>query len=74
MINSSKTCCLADFGLALVAESQLFTTTSTGTKGSVRWMAPEIIEPRRMQGKEKTRDVYAFGCTMLEVSLSSSHH
>ncbi|KAF5371212.1 hypothetical protein D9758_004115 [Tetrapyrgos nigripes] len=70
MVNSAKTCCLADFGLALVTESQSFATTSSGIHGSVRWMAPEIIEPSRMIGKEKipsSRDVYAFGCTMLEI-------
>ncbi|KAK7470196.1 hypothetical protein VKT23_001634 [Stygiomarasmius scandens] len=65
MIDSSKTCCLADFGLALVTGSQ---TTSSSGHGTFRWMAPEIL--LSWKGQEKipsSRDVYAFACTALEI-------
>ena len=38
----------------------------------MRWMAPEIINPTnqaaRLAKNNPSRDVYAFGCTILEVS------
>ncbi|KAH8810300.1 kinase-like domain-containing protein [Flagelloscypha sp. PMI_526] len=67
---------LADLGIASVAQSQsetlnivLSTTNSSGVKGSYRWMPPEIIHPSHFPPppNSMTRDIYAFGCTMLEV-------
>ncbi|KAK7470070.1 hypothetical protein VKT23_001510 [Stygiomarasmius scandens] len=68
-------CCLADFGLSLAAEtSQIFTTTSDGMKGCIRWLAPECITPSKLQvskserdDRKKYRDIYAFGCTIIEI-------
>ena len=60
-------CCLADFGLAGVEESQLFTSTSRGSQGTLRWMAPEYFLDNAPQTTQPPRDIYAFGCTVLEV-------
>eukprot|EP00759_Apiculatamorpha_spiralis_P036386 PhF_6_TR36539/c0_g1_i1/m.53886 len=52
---------LADFGSA----TQLKNGVATGTKGSVRWMAPEV-----MRGKEpytQACDIWSVGCLMLEL-------
>jgi serine/threonine protein kinase len=58
---------LADFGLSLiVADSDVTATTSNG---SHRWSAPELIQNLDIYRTRET-DVYAFGCTSLEVSLS----
>ena len=75
-------CCLADFGLASISESfSSATTGSVRTRGSIRWMAPEVLgsttsdyddltsgDERECASVDKSsRDVYAFGCTVLEV-------
>ncbi|KAJ4464264.1 kinase-like domain-containing protein [Lentinula lateritia] len=65
-------CCLADFGLALVtADSRSWSTatTSTGMKGAIRWMAPELIiqGPVEEHPHPTSRDIYAFGCTVVEI-------
>jgi serine/threonine protein kinase len=61
---------LADLGISSVAASASETlgweTATTNVKGSLRWMAPEVIldsEPSRTTA----RDIYAFGSTILEV-------
>jgi len=66
-------CCLSDLGLASVIETQsLNASVSKSTHGTLRWMAPELIDPNSFPGYgSKMRikaDIYAFGCTMLEVS------
>jgi len=63
---------LGDFGLAHMMESQnVNTATSSLAKGTVRWMAPELMVPSAQSpsiSNVKTAvDIYAFGCTMLEV-------
>ncbi|KAJ3812439.1 kinase-like domain-containing protein, partial [Lentinula lateritia] len=65
-------CCLADFGLALVtADSRSWSTatTSTGLKGAIRWMAPELIIQGLVEEHphHTSRDIYAFGCTVVEI-------
>ncbi|KAK0190042.1 kinase-like domain-containing protein [Armillaria mellea] len=53
LVTNDLSCCLADFGLSLFAESQGLESSSRMSKGSVRWLAPE--------------DVYAYGCTIVEI-------
>ncbi|KAK0471653.1 kinase-like domain-containing protein, partial [Armillaria novae-zelandiae] len=62
-------CCLADFGLSLLAESQTLDTTSRMSKGSTRWLAPEYINPDAVIDRTyiTVRDVYAYGCTVVEI-------
>ncbi|KAH8832265.1 kinase-like domain-containing protein, partial [Flagelloscypha sp. PMI_526] len=69
LVQENLTCCLADFGLALVSESQpLSTSSGTAPKGSTRWCAPEVFSPNTFPdvAKEK-RDIYAFACTVLKM-------
>jgi serine/threonine protein kinase len=71
LVKDDGSACLADFGLTLVSESisaTTCTTTSTSLKGTLHWLAPEVLDnlPRKHQDFRK-RDVYAFGCTALEV-------
>lgn len=69
LVKEDLRCCLADFGLSLVTESQIFDTTSIGQRGAVRWMAPELFAPSKFPKTEPSlRDIYAFGCTILEVN------
>ncbi|KIK59390.1 hypothetical protein GYMLUDRAFT_44736 [Collybiopsis luxurians FD-317 M1] len=68
LVTDDMRCCLADFGLAIVSESASASDTPSTTRGSVRWMAPEILNPELFHLIEPTaRDMYAFGCTMVEV-------
>ncbi|KAF5363231.1 hypothetical protein D9758_008382 [Tetrapyrgos nigripes] len=68
LVTDDHVCCLADFGLAAVAESHAFSTTSTRPGGTMRWLAPEVFLPNQFPNCSKlARDVYAFGCTVLEV-------
>ncbi|KAE9402611.1 kinase-like protein [Gymnopus androsaceus JB14] len=71
LVTDDLHCCLADFGLALIiSDSRTLSTTSAMTKGTTRWMAPELIIPNnsaRQAPNHTSRDVYAFGCTVLEI-------
>ncbi|KAJ7915950.1 kinase-like domain-containing protein [Mycena leptocephala] len=70
LINNDGQACLADFGLALAIESQALSTSSAGsTRGTLRWLAPEILDSSRKAERQALltkRDIYAFGCTILE--------
>ena len=68
---------LADFGLAQVKQEPSTLSlmqTSTGGYGSLRWMAPELLQPPqdslippRLSAES---DIYALSMVMLEVSLT----
>ncbi|KAF7335456.1 Kinase-like protein [Mycena venus] len=69
LITPEWSACLADFGLTSLSDAT--TTTHTSHRaGSIRWMAPELIDPERF-GRKFIRtfatDVYAFGCVCLEL-------
>jgi len=68
LVTDDLRCCLADFGLALVTESPSMCETVSTPRGSVRWMAPEVLHPNLFHLIEpKARDIYAFGCTVVEI-------
>ncbi|KAF8218242.1 kinase-like domain-containing protein [Mycena galopus ATCC 62051] len=59
---------LADFGLAVVVDGPL---APTNRGGSLRWMAPELLNPESCGLKDFERtvasDIYAFGCVCVEL-------
>ncbi|KAK7049257.1 hypothetical protein VNI00_005858 [Paramarasmius palmivorus] len=68
LVNDDCRCCLADFGLANIVESQrLDSTASSSIKGTVRWMAPELLCGDTTGNTHGPRDIYAFACTVLEI-------
>ncbi|KAJ7583592.1 kinase-like domain-containing protein [Mycena floridula] len=69
LVTNDLRCCLADFGLSSITEGVALTNNSSSNRGSFRWLAPEIILPSAdvKQLNRSTRDIYAFGCTILEV-------
>ncbi|KAF8145320.1 kinase-like domain-containing protein, partial [Mycena galopus ATCC 62051] len=70
LISNEWSACLADFGLASFSDVTASTTTSHNRAGSLRWMAPELIDPEKF-GQRFLRtpatDVYAFGCVCSEL-------
>ena len=72
LVNSNGRACIADFGLStsLTAISGRLGTYSTSrqNKGTVRWMAPELIDPDNSHTRPTSRsDVYSFGSIMFQV-------
>jgi serine/threonine protein kinase len=57
---------LADFGLATVTDATRG-ATSTTQRGSLRWMAPELLDHELEFKRTKASDVYAFACLCIEV-------
>ncbi|KAH8809630.1 kinase-like domain-containing protein [Flagelloscypha sp. PMI_526] len=69
---------LADMGIAtavaMQTQSLALQKTETETmKGSLQWLAPEVLLPTFFSPSDifGTRDIYAFGCTMLEILTGS---
>ncbi len=61
-------CVLADFGISLMMETQVPATT-TLRRGTIRWLPPEMIDTSLYQPEYlAARDIYSFGCTVIEVS------
>jgi len=75
LVGDDLRCYLADFGLASISDSFSSTTAmSVHTRGSTRWMAPEVLmstidhdNHEHASAERCPRDVYAFGCTILEI-------
>ncbi|ESK91150.1 kinase-like protein [Moniliophthora roreri MCA 2997] len=79
LVSDDETCRIGDFGLSVVEKSSPFTdfTDTFEVRGSLRWLAPELINPGISDADANgdlgnacgriTRDIYALGCTILEV-------
>ncbi|KAJ6610861.1 kinase-like domain-containing protein [Mycena sp. CBHHK59/15] len=65
LIDDGEHAQLADFGLAIVTDATLG-TTSTARHGSSRWMAPELHDDLEFK-RTKASDVYAFACLCIEI-------
>ncbi|KAJ7788554.1 kinase-like domain-containing protein [Mycena olivaceomarginata] len=67
LIAEDWSACLADFGLSIFSDATASMTTNRA--GSLYWMAPELLDPDRLENKFRTpaSDVYAFGCVCLEL-------
>ena len=71
LVNADERACIADFGLSrlLMAIGGPTLATSRQNKGTVRWMAPELLDPDNSHttGPTTRSDVYSFGSLMLQV-------
>ena len=76
LVNRSGRCCLADFGLANLVDEDILRWTSIQTtghqsSGTLRWQAPELIDPPSDESVKATpaSDIYSFACVCYEVSV-----
>lgn len=69
LVNDSGEAALADFGLSSILEDVVSSGTSTFSGGSVRWMAPELLElsPHDVAPKTCASDTYSYGSVILEI-------
>jgi serine/threonine protein kinase len=71
LVTESKRACLADFGFSSVMDSQGLKTASlssaTPEGGTVRFQAPELINPQFEGSRSPASDVYAFALVCYEV-------
>ncbi|KAG6818671.1 hypothetical protein H0H93_002930 [Arthromyces matolae] len=76
LIDDYHRACLADFGISSVTDLNFETPqwtaqSSVASKGgSIRWQAPELLDPRRDDIAHNTvqSDIYALACVLYEVS------
>lgn len=71
--DSCATLVICDFGLAIKATRTVVESSSDKAKGTVRWMAPEILAYGLRNGPPRysvRSDVYAFGVCMYELITS----
>lgn len=72
-MSQSRRACLADFGLATTKDtmSYMFSTTTTSrATGTLRWQAPELLDPDLDEHKcinSPASDIYAYACVCYEV-------
>ncbi|ONM08291.1 Mitogen-activated protein kinase kinase kinase 1 [Zea mays] len=62
LVHANGSVKLADFGLA---KEMSKINMLRSCKGSVYWMAPEVINPKKMYGP--SADIWSLGCTVLEM-------
>ena len=76
MVNADGRAVLADFDLVRFAPDQPTLLSSCMEAGSVRWMSPELLDPRGYNFSEvrptKESDCYALGMVVYEVLSGST--
>ena len=75
LVKNNKTCCIADFGLAVFKNQNEMNIPTNPKQGTKRYMAPEILnETINMQSFEsfKQADVYALGLVLWELCRRST--
>ncbi|KAK0230049.1 kinase-like domain-containing protein [Armillaria fumosa] len=68
LVDDNHTCCLAGFGSAIIQDTQT-PPSNVFSLDSVRWLAPEFqsIDTLCEQQSLLARDMYALGCTIIEI-------
>ncbi|KAJ6599785.1 kinase-like domain-containing protein [Mycena vulgaris] len=71
LITNDLHVCLTDFGLAAFSDSIETAQSTSNRGGSIRWMAPELIDPKRFGHERFVRtsasDAYAYACVCVEL-------
>ncbi|KIM71892.1 hypothetical protein PILCRDRAFT_82369 [Piloderma croceum F 1598] len=71
LVTASGRACLADFGLAIVIDSQVNKSPSVESAGTPRWQAPELLQGDFGDvghcNSSRESDIYAFACVCYEL-------
>ncbi|KAJ8074855.1 hypothetical protein PM082_019182 [Marasmius tenuissimus] len=68
LITPDLKACIADFGLSRVTDTmRLFSLTTNRSRGTMRWLAPELLRPGSDFESSKEGDVYAYACVCYEM-------
>ena len=72
LIDANYTARLADFGYASlvgnIPEALSYLQRSTARPGTLRWIAPEQVDPEETFSRTTKTDIYSFGCVALQGS------
>ncbi|KAF9257434.1 kinase-like protein [Marasmius fiardii PR-910] len=70
LITPDERACIGDFGLSHVADThalRLTTSTVTPSKGTTRWLSPELLKSEPPCTSSTFSDIYAFACVCYEI-------
>ncbi|KAG7095844.1 hypothetical protein E1B28_006539 [Marasmius oreades] len=67
LITPDLRACIGDFGLSRVSATQILLSETSRSKGTTRWLAPEILRPGPDCFPSKQSDVYAYACVCYEI-------
>ena len=72
LVDPSGVCKISDFGISKRTDDINANGAFTGMKGSVFWMAPEVVNPNRNRngaqaGYNGKVDIWSLGCVVLEM-------
>ncbi|KAG7090171.1 hypothetical protein E1B28_011778 [Marasmius oreades] len=70
LITPEGRACIGDFGLSYVVDSnalRLSSSISGRSKGTLRWLAPELLMSEQSSVPSTKSDMYAFGCVCYEI-------
>jgi serine/threonine protein kinase len=76
LVDAWGTVKVSDFGLVSVSCSfaEATSVSASRDKGSIRWMAPEHVDPKQNVNKDRSTDAYAFAMTLWEVCCIDQDH
>ncbi|THV07706.1 Pkinase-domain-containing protein [Dendrothele bispora CBS 962.96] len=66
LVATDGRCKISDFGISKHAEED-FGRAFTGMKGTIYWMAPEVVEIDKAKGYDLKVDIWSVGCVVLEM-------
>ncbi|KAK1221186.1 hypothetical protein PQX77_015998 [Marasmius sp. AFHP31] len=70
LVTPDERACIGDFGLSRVADTHslhLFASETGQTKGTARWLAPELLRATAPCPASRSSDLYAYACVCYEI-------
>ncbi|KAF5385256.1 hypothetical protein D9615_001456 [Tricholomella constricta] len=67
LVEPSGVCKISDFGISKQAEDILQARAFTGMRGTIYWMAPEMLDSDKRKGYDVKVDIWSVGCIVLEM-------
>ncbi|KAF9257430.1 kinase-like protein [Marasmius fiardii PR-910] len=70
LLTPDERACIGDFGLSRVADTHALRLTSSTTahsKGTMRWLSPELLKSDPPCSSSTSSDMYAFACVCYEI-------